>query len=554
MKYEIIRTDDRYVDTTFRRFLGENESISAKDVVMVHRIRATKTFVNSASGKRVKKGELGGWVQHEANLSQYGTCWVDEKSFVVGGARVSGHAFVSDSKVSGKARVSGEALLSDCSSVERSATVCDTAHLSGTRVTENAVVGDCAHLAGGLVAGNAVVGGDTRSVESAPLYVFSRGGNEYCPTCVLVKLPKVDNDMPTPLPDGFCAFPEPTVVTGGLVSSPFDLISTQKRGVVYTLNIKNGLAVRFDTSNVDDYTPEAERLSDSSCWSLPLSNELFGRNSKSLKYVIHPELSYVCPEAKHGFAYAVRALVDIPSLSVKQGHLYGKVDSYTCLSQSGNSFVFGTVVAGATVREDAVVKDGSLVTGKSVISGQAVVNQAEVKDSVVRGKSVLNKGVKVSDNSLIDGDVDVYSDTLKRVSVKGEGSLSDSYENVQLSVWGSTQQVNTNRRLTTPTEKMQALLQVQSAAYEMSSKGMVTATFNDEDNTGYNEKDYCAVIMVESTLDSVTHEMKGFTRTTKLSRRFESEDACYVTQSEDSITISSKPSGAGKSLTVSLGC
>ena len=58
----------------------------------LHRIKALKDFGS------IKAGELGGWVEQEENLSQYGNAWV------YGNARVYGNAWVY-----GNARVYGNA-------------------------------------------------------------------------------------------------------------------------------------------------------------------------------------------------------------------------------------------------------------------------------------------------------------------------------------------------------------------------------------------------------------------------------------------------------------
>ena len=76
-------------------------------------------------GYSVKKGELGGYIEKEANLSIYGDAWVSGDALVYGNARVYGDAWVSgnawvygdawvcgDAWVSGDARVSGDAWVS----------------------------------------------------------------------------------------------------------------------------------------------------------------------------------------------------------------------------------------------------------------------------------------------------------------------------------------------------------------------------------------------------------------------------------------------------------
>ena len=56
--------------------------------VEYHRIKALKSFGN------VKTGDLGGWIESEKNLSQYGNAWVGGNATVCGNARADGNAIV----------------------------------------------------------------------------------------------------------------------------------------------------------------------------------------------------------------------------------------------------------------------------------------------------------------------------------------------------------------------------------------------------------------------------------------------------------------------------
>ena len=71
------------------------------DGTTLRRIKALKDFYG------VKKGEIGGYIEKEENLSQDGTAWVFNDAMVSGNAWVSGNA-----QVDGKARVYGSALVS----------------------------------------------------------------------------------------------------------------------------------------------------------------------------------------------------------------------------------------------------------------------------------------------------------------------------------------------------------------------------------------------------------------------------------------------------------
>ena len=57
-------------------------------IYTLHRIKALKDFGS------VKAGELGGWVEKEENLSQYGNAWVYGDARVCGDAEVRGNAKV----------------------------------------------------------------------------------------------------------------------------------------------------------------------------------------------------------------------------------------------------------------------------------------------------------------------------------------------------------------------------------------------------------------------------------------------------------------------------
>ena len=82
--------------------------------ITLYQIEALKDFSD------IKKGDLGGWIEKESNLSQQGDCWVScrarvydnaivsDNAWVFGNAWVSGCAWVSgNARVFGNARVSG---------------------------------------------------------------------------------------------------------------------------------------------------------------------------------------------------------------------------------------------------------------------------------------------------------------------------------------------------------------------------------------------------------------------------------------------------------------
>ena len=91
--------------------LLRNDSVEFLDNDGYHtlfRVKAVRDFGS------VKRGDRGGYIEREANLSHEGTAWVG------GGAQVYGNAFVCDdaivdgyAKISGNARICGNAAIGE---------------------------------------------------------------------------------------------------------------------------------------------------------------------------------------------------------------------------------------------------------------------------------------------------------------------------------------------------------------------------------------------------------------------------------------------------------
>ena len=126
--------------------------------ITLHRIRALRDIPSV----KVKSGDLGGWIEKESNLTQYGDAMVcgdaivSDNAMVCGNAMVYGDAKVSDiAMVCDNAMVYGDAEVSDNAMVSDNAKVCDNA-----KVSDNAMVcGDA------MVYGNAMVGGNAEVIN-----------------------------------------------------------------------------------------------------------------------------------------------------------------------------------------------------------------------------------------------------------------------------------------------------------------------------------------------------------------------------------------------------
>lgn len=120
--------------------IGDVDDIDEKQVLSykidLYRIRALIDFGD------VKKGNLGGYIQREENLSHEGNAWIYDEAKVYGSARVYGNACVSDeSVVWGRAEVYGKAEVFENAEVSGHAKVYGNAMVYGNaKVKDNAEV------------------------------------------------------------------------------------------------------------------------------------------------------------------------------------------------------------------------------------------------------------------------------------------------------------------------------------------------------------------------------------------------------------------------------
>ena len=194
---------------TEKKYGFTDETFDVSGTVL-HRIIALKDFGD------VKRGELGGYVEKEKNLSHKGNCWVYHNACVLNEARVIENASVYDSaivkdaaliknnamvfghaqildnvvikdtaKVYGNAKVCNRADISGNATVFRKAVICDEAKIKGcamicghARVGGNSLVRDEANISGyAEVGGNAKIGGNTNVCDRAKFCLDARVGS-----------------------------------------------------------------------------------------------------------------------------------------------------------------------------------------------------------------------------------------------------------------------------------------------------------------------------------------------------------------------------------------
>lgn len=122
----------------------------------IYRIRAVRDF------DKVTAGTLGGWVQHEGNLSHEGTCWVGDNARVVGNACIKDDASVAAcAYVGDRAVIKGNAFILDSCRIEGNVQIAGNSFVMGSAyVTGNAVLLDEATIRDNVwITENAIVRG-----------------------------------------------------------------------------------------------------------------------------------------------------------------------------------------------------------------------------------------------------------------------------------------------------------------------------------------------------------------------------------------------------------
>lgn len=147
--------------------LLQDDTLSWMDLegndITLYRIRALKNFEcpvkeDSLFSNYINKGDLGGYIEKEENLSHEGGCWVFHKARVYGNAQVLENACVYNlANIFGNAIVKGYARLLGSSYVYGNAVISDHAELDG-RVS----VGDNSKLSGNIsINNNCQIRGDS---------------------------------------------------------------------------------------------------------------------------------------------------------------------------------------------------------------------------------------------------------------------------------------------------------------------------------------------------------------------------------------------------------
>lgn len=253
-KYELLKDD--YIK------LGESTA---------YRIRALKDFGN------VKKGDLGGYIEKEENLSHdrnasvfdnayvfgksvithnakvYGDANVGGNSSMYGVSRVSGNSTVTNSRIEGVAEVYGDATVHNCE-LKDSSKVYDNAIVRSATICMNAEIFGDAKVEGGSHPSSVVI------CDNAKIYDHARveGGSTIIGGSVRVS--------------SFCEIGGSTTVGGDIeLTSEFDIFTFQNpysgniftwvepSDKIYKKNFKDFLSNKVDSSITIDQLREGEK-------------------------------------------------------------------------------------------------------------------------------------------------------------------------------------------------------------------------------------------------------------------------------------------------------
>lgn len=179
-----------------KKYEMTNEVIEFEGRIL-HRIRALKDFGD------VKKGDLGGFIGEEKNLSQEENAWVYNNAKVCDSAVITNNAIIKDNAkvcgcamindnaivlddayVSGKVVMHGSAIIANSAKVEGCAKICDQAVIEGAAtVKDDALIRDYATILGNAqVFENTCVEGGARVCGNAKVY-----GESYIADNTIVK-------------------------------------------------------------------------------------------------------------------------------------------------------------------------------------------------------------------------------------------------------------------------------------------------------------------------------------------------------------------------------
>ena len=124
--------------------MGKKYELIESDIIGLHRIKALRDFGD------VKKGDVGGYVENEYNLSHERDCWIYDNARVCGNARV-----YNNTKIYDNAKIYNNAKICDNAEVFEYAVIFDNAVIQGNAlIYGDSVIEGNAEIKKGMHIGN----------------------------------------------------------------------------------------------------------------------------------------------------------------------------------------------------------------------------------------------------------------------------------------------------------------------------------------------------------------------------------------------------------------
>lgn len=413
----------------------------------LYRIRALKNFTTK-SGDLVTKGDLGGYVQSEANLDQRGASWIFKGAIAMDDSRVKNdaqlyhNALIKDKaviedrasahnnvEITGNARVSGRAVITRNAQITGHATICENAFVTGNAIVNGfATIADKAQIQEhatikrhAFVDHQAVIS-DFAEISDNAHITGNAHINDHANICDYARIEGHANISSYATICDHAVIKGHTHVSDELVISDHTILDLPENAKPITSTNDYATFKGFDNTYIT-------YIVDTQTWIQSNNNRriLFDGNTKEfITYsYAHSQTWGDCYKAyativkdlepkkfelttKISFngrtLYRIRALKDFGV--VKKGDLGGYVEKESNLSQTGNAWIYddAKVMDNAIVKDDATLHHNAEVYDKAIVSGSASINE----NAILRDKATVSDKAILYGNVILVDDAKIY--------------------------------------------------------------------------------------------------------------------------------------------------
>lgn len=437
-----------------KKFELDHSSSTTYQGRTLYRIKALKTFTTT-SGDIIHEGDLGGYIQSEANLDQNGTSWIFKGAIAMDDARVkddaqlhhdalikdkaiikdkasahnnvkiTGHACVSQeavitrnaqitghATVRGKAFVTGDAIIGGYATITDTAQVRNQTNITGhafidhqavisdfaeinddARITGNAIIEDHAYICDyAHIEGHAKISSYTTICDHAIIKGHTHVSDELVISDhTILDLP--ENAKPITSTNDYATFKgfNNTHVTFITATQTWLQSNTDRR-------------ILFE-GDTDDFI--AHGYAHSNAW-----GDCYKAYATIVKELEPKKFELTTKISFNGRTlYRIRALKNFRN--VKKGDLGGYVEKESNLSQTGDAWIYddAKVMDNAIVKNDATLHHNAEIYDNAIVSDSASVNE----NATLRDKAT------VSDNAILYGNVIL----IDKAKIYGKARLYD---------------------------------------------------------------------------------------------------------------------------------